>query len=539
MVPWLFQIRVSRWMVSDLQIPEGVAADGGSTLVLRLIFDGKVVNLAFPSKQQVPRANRRTSFKYRVGADSLRNLVATLSQRTAVFQIILIDGSEKEVLVGLASTSLLQLVRKVGAQCSFQLVPPGEVSQMTTVGQLSMLLFMEQIGDVELRIKEVRASGLDAGEYKLRCQLSSCKTEAWSALIRPKSGCVSWQESMPLKLVFTGTLRTLAAQQLDVTLFRVCRNGLKMPASTLSVDLAKLQEDSKDVSREISFGLESDKTPVSVFGILELLQLPIFHQQVDQMLESPCILVCEESNEKGKSVSSGGTSVPLVGVLSSPPLRACAPETCRHQTPSGSPAFASGASIPPLHIQEPTQNSRENGGKESSYNETSMPQGGDRAIPEATSPVAQLRKKDFEGDRSECAQQQGSCPQQPGGAAVAPGALLSVCHVVGPSEAVEGEKIHRTSCGSVCEINNQYNEDCSNEEMRLGQELDRLNERIAFLSKTLKEILDSSEAAKETVHARISMWEQQLMELDREEASLVEISNQITEQMQLCFSWGL
>ncbi|EKF30112.1 hypothetical protein MOQ_006083 [Trypanosoma cruzi marinkellei] len=580
MIAWFFRVILDRVSFSYFQdAGEDVLHNG--TLLFRLLFDGKSVDIALPSATRNAEKNKPTSFKYRIQAPSLKDLAATFSERSVCFQVICLNTVEQQsemdvhsshgTLVGVASIDLLSLARNAAAQYEFPLRVSDAASDTKILGRVSVRIAMEQICDFRMQLSELRASGLESGEYKLRYVLSASTVDMRSGIVRSKLGSVKWNNEILPEVFFQGTLQALALRDFTLSVLKCGENGKEAPISVFTLSLLKVKTNSYESVKEIPFLIEDVDSPTIVSGVLRLSGLPIFQHYIRYVSNPSRAHNNDEMRKKCKESLEGAVVGESHDVASSNPI--LTPVSGSVETTAGSTGGAN-LSLPDLSdvpllspsaraedqtsVRTPLEEAIENGRANLAHSNShascdvlfhgtspiyesevrSCPKTFVDSIPATASAPTKNEKGKGDGCDS-----MSSLPLRLVTGGDIEGACVPSIQASSTTEddgIVEREK-HLVDAFSADKLQGENQEQVGGEspklmyrEYRLPQELDRLDERIGILQECLQNpcILAKNKEHDSTV--QIADLEQKLSELDVAEAALTQLWDRLHERFMQC-----
>ncbi|ESL05981.1 hypothetical protein TRSC58_06352 [Trypanosoma rangeli SC58] len=593
MTAWLFRVVLERACVTHPP-RSGVEAQLNGTFACRVLFDGEEVNLDLAPTPQHIAAKRSVTFKYRIRASTWKDLALALNQRSACLQIMCIDESEKQdapdahssagLVVGTASIDLLSLAQNVTAQYELPLMPPNAGSAPTKLGRLSVCITMEQMCDFRLQLKEVRASGLEAGAYKLRYFLSSSSVYMCSNPSRSQLGSVTWTDGTLQELLFHGTLRRLASLEFVMSLLESGENGREPPVAIFTVSLLQLQTNSADKIRKIPFSLEEPESSRILSGVLQVRGLPVAQQSI-RRVTNPCrSYACNEVRDNDRRFS--------VGVALGCSHNVATPNSSLRRLPASGEAMAGSIDVPtapppallgagPATVtaaalsqavdQDSASSLVEEGGGESAS--VILDHGGNLASCDGVCCLKPSLCEDVGNCAlplsgatlgSECSlpqEQEGrdgsdasfSSPSPPDTAADIGDVSKLSLHVASTKEDTppfeeeeeEGHYPDAPSGDTLQDGKRQQQDEAERDEeaergqlihreYRLLQELDRVKESINILQGCLQNTRILSSSTDYDTAAQIDALEQQLSELDRAETTLMQLEDRLQERFRHC-----
>ncbi|KAF5224224.1 hypothetical protein ECC02_002810 [Trypanosoma cruzi] len=577
---WFFRVILDRVSFSYSQDAGGDVLHNG-TLLFRLLFDGKSVDLSLPSASRNAEKTKPISFKYRIQAPSLKDLAATFSQRSVCFQIICLNAVEQQTdmdahsshgsLVGVASIDLLSLARNVTAQYEFPLRVSDAGSENRILGRVSVCITMDQICDFRMQLSELRASGLESGEYKLRYVLSSSTVDMRSGMVRSKLGSVTWNNEILPEVFFQGTLQALASREFTLSVLKCGENGRETPISLFTLSLLKVQTNSYESVKEIPFLIEDVDSPTIVSGVLRLSGPPVFQHYI-RYVSKPSR---PQNNEEMRNECKGSLEVAAVGkphgVASSNPILtpvSASVETTAGSTGGANPSLPDLSDVPPLSpsaraedqtsvrtpLEEAIENEKPNLTHSNSHASSNVLFHGTSPIHESevrscpkplvgSTPATASTPTTNEQGTGDWGDSVSSFPLR----SVTGGDIEGVCvpsiqasSTKEDDGMAEGEK-HRVNALSADTLQGEKPQQKGVEsqklmyrEHRLPQELDRLDERIGILQDCLQNacILVKNKEHDSTV--QIADLEQKLSELDVAEAALTRLWDRLHERFRQC-----
>ncbi|ORC91760.1 uncharacterized protein TM35_000053560 [Trypanosoma theileri] len=592
---WLFQISVSQLRVFDLQIPENTSLDK-CTLICRLLFDGKVVNLAVSQVSQIIQEKESVRFRYRLRVSTVEELVVSLSQRTAVFQVLLLNGSwrptsadanrENEYCIGFAATSLLRLAQSECAHYEFHLMAPThyDSSSMscaanggTSRGRMTVKIFMEQLAEIRLQPIELEGIGLKDGIYGLRCRLFSASSELLSSSTSSNhsfsygntsggavavSGTARWNDAalIPSAVVFIGTRRALVMQLLQLTVLQLHRNGTETPIVSFTLRLTELQEQLVDTFLNLPFELRSNEVPITLRGVLQFRDLPVFALKVRQMSTA------ERKVKSLRDESGKDHSTPMLSLNSlqkpSSESKCNLNQTTKSIVPLESDVLLAKNSLAKLSNQENvyfpqegsinnnTNSQKQNGDNDISKGkyENPLPSGVDHAMGKDEDLLGTVQEKEDDENMKKpsdailstdcCEDTQKNLepiiPLPPRDKTLILKRLSNI-HNAGDGKKHETYRSNNVSTSyTLREIKGMKNDLLRSEEQRIQYELSRTDMHIAILSMSLRDVHASPLITRRAFHLQRNILEQKLEHLNNAEASLLQLTDTIAKRMQFC-----
>ncbi|RNF02207.1 hypothetical protein TraAM80_06535 [Trypanosoma rangeli] len=590
---WFFRVVLERACFTYTPM-SGVEAPLNGTFACRVLFDGEEVNLDLTPTPQHVTAKRSVAFKYRIRASTWEDLALALNQRSACLQILCFNEAEKQdapdahssagLVVGIASIDLLSLAQNVTAQYELPLMPPNAGSSPTKLGRLSVCITMEQMCDFRLQLKEVRASGIEAGAYKLRYFLSSSSVYMCSNPLRSKLGSVMWTGGTLQELLFHGTLRTLASLEFAISLLKSGKNGREPPVAIFTVSLLQLQTNSTEKIREIPFLLEEPESPRILSGVLQVRGLPVAQQNI-RRVTIPCRSYARDEvgdNDRRFSVGVALGRSHNVATLNSSLQRLPAsgeaitgsidvPSAPPHALLGAGPAAVTAAALSQALEQDSASSRVEEGGSDNAS--TTLAYGGNLASCDGVCCLKPPLCEDVGNYTlplsgaalaSECSllqEQEGrdgsdvsfSSPLPPDTAADIGDVSKLSLHVSSikedtpPSEEEEEEGHHLAApYGDTLQEGKQQQQDEAEKdeeaerkhlmyrEYHLLQELDRVKESIDILQGCLQNTRILSSSTDYDAATQIDALEQELSELGRAETTLMQLEDRLQERFRHC-----
>ncbi|KAH9586486.1 hypothetical protein LSM04_005584 [Trypanosoma melophagium] len=591
---WLFQVDVSRLRVLDLQFPKNIPLEG-CTLLCRLLFDGKVVTIVVSQLSQVIQENDPVRFRYRLRVATLEELVATLSQRTAMFQVLLINGSWKptstdaskknEWCIGFAATNLLLLAQSESAHYEFHLMAPtlsdsGSMASPAgggkSMGRMTVTILMEELAEIRLQPTQMIAVGLKDGIYGLRCRLFSPSCELFSSSSPCSfsygntsgggvavSGTATWSESalMPAGVLFSGTRRALALQLIQLTLLQLHCGGAETSIVSFTLRLTELQELLVDTMLNLPFELRSNEFPVKLCGVLQFTNLPVFVGKVRQMSTFKRQVIRQrDENEEGRTASMLSENALQ---KSSAEMTSTSIQTTKSITPLESDSFlVRGNLMTVLNNEEntcvpqkesmcrETTTSRQNsdrdigkredeGGFASSLNDVTAKSDALLATLQEQKDNRYMMKfsgailsTDLCEERQTNQEQTISLPPRDKAFT-----LKGFSHTRNTEYCKKRDTCRSnngTTSYSLREVSGMENDFLTCEEQRIQGELARTEMHIAILTMSLKDVHASPIITRRALHLQKNTLEQQLEGLNNAEASLLQLAETITRRMECC-----
>ncbi|RNF15063.1 uncharacterized protein Tco025E_05629 [Trypanosoma conorhini] len=595
MTTWLFRVVFDRACVPHFPTSRE-RAPPDSPLICRILFDGKEANLDVAPAPHHAAASKPVAFKYRIRASTWKDLAAAFSQRRACLQVMCLDAAEEEAardadlnedsVVGIASIDLLSLAQNVTAQYELPLRAPDAGSDTTKLGRLSVCITMEQLCDFRMQLKEMRASGLETGAYKLRYFLSASSVYVCSSESRSKLGSATWTNGTLQELLFQGTLRALASRDFTISLLKSGENGRGPPVAIFTVSLLQVQANASETVREIPFLLEDPESPAILSGVLQLSELPVFQQNI-RLLPTACrSYTCDEARNKwrrpdavaalGQSYEAATPTAPLQRAPASGEATARVIDLPTAPPPAPLGAVPAAATLGQAVDEAPARPPLGEGGGSA---RAGLAHSGSST---SCSDVCGLRSPPREEDSRSYTQplngaalaHEWSLPQEQGGrdggatASASPPPRFTATDITEASELSlhfagtkedkllqkeqeeKGERHHLTAFYGTLQRETQQQQqqhdeagkeeeegDCKqlmHSVYHLLQELDCVEERIVILQECLENTCMLPGSADNDAATQIGALEQQLSELGMAETTLMQLEARLQERFRLC-----